>query len=88
MLILSRKRLESVLVGAEAGLAGSVRVTVLGIRQGRVRLGFEGDAGIPVHREELWKQIHSSHPQVFQAEGRHRTDVSHQDGVASVLSGG
>jgi carbon storage regulator len=34
-----------------------VRVTVLGIRGGSVRLGFEADDGIPIHRAEIWDRI-------------------------------
>ena len=32
-------------------------VKVLGIRGGKVRLGFAGDADIPIHRAEVWEQI-------------------------------
>ena len=60
MLVLSRKRQESVMVGDYAGLGSAVRVTVLGIEQGRVRLGFEADANVFVHREEVWERIHEA----------------------------
>jgi carbon storage regulator CsrA len=30
---------------------------VLDIRNGSVRLGFEADPDIPVHRQELWERI-------------------------------
>jgi len=32
-------------------------VTVLEIRGGKVRLGFEVDADVPVHRLEVWDRI-------------------------------
>jgi carbon storage regulator CsrA len=34
-----------------------LKVTVLEISRGKVRLGFEADADIPVHRWEVWEQI-------------------------------
>jgi carbon storage regulator CsrA len=57
MLVLSRKDGQSVIVGGGAGLARLCKVTVLGITSGRVRLGFEVDANVPVHREEVWQRI-------------------------------
>jgi carbon storage regulator CsrA len=34
-----------------------LKVTVLDIKGGKVRLGFEADPDIPVHRLEVWEQI-------------------------------
>jgi carbon storage regulator CsrA len=34
-----------------------VTVTVLEICGGRVRLGFEGDPSVFIHRSELWERI-------------------------------
>ena len=56
MLVLSRKSQQSVVVGGCDGLDPVVKVTVLEIRGGRVRLGFEVDAGVPVHRLEVWER--------------------------------
>jgi carbon storage regulator CsrA len=50
MLVLSRKTEESVVVGEADGLGRLLKVTVLGINKGIVRLGFEADDGAPVHR--------------------------------------
>jgi carbon storage regulator CsrA len=61
MLVLSRKRQESVVVGGTDGFAQLLKVTVIEIRGGTVRLGFEIDAGVPVHREEVWARIHAPH---------------------------
>jgi carbon storage regulator CsrA len=72
MLVLSRKHKESVMVGADAGCP--VRVTVLEIGQGRVRLGFEAQANVPVHREEVWEQIHPSRPRDPPFTGSNRTE--------------
>lgn len=61
MLVLSRKNCESVVVGDPAGHLGQMlKVTVLEIGRGRVRLGFEVADDIPVNRWEVWQQIHLS----------------------------
>jgi carbon storage regulator len=57
MLVLSRKSLESVVVGSAGGFEPMLKVTVLEIKNGTVRLGFEADASIPVHRSEVWERI-------------------------------
>ena len=57
MLVLSRKSQESVMVGGSDGFERRLKVTVLEIRDGRVRLGFEIDADVPVHRLEVWERI-------------------------------
>ena len=57
MLVLSRKNQDSVVVGGTNGYEEMVRVTVLGIRGGTVRLGFEAADGIPIHRAEIWDRI-------------------------------
>jgi carbon storage regulator len=57
MLVLSRKSQETVVVGGADGLVPMVKVTVLEIRGGKVRLGFEVDATIPVHRLEVWERL-------------------------------
>jgi carbon storage regulator len=57
MLVLSRKSRESVVVGGADGFHQLLKVTVLGIRGGKVQLGFEVDPGIPVHRSEVWERI-------------------------------
>lgn len=57
MLVLSRKSQESVVVGGADGFDRLLKITVLGIQGGTVRLGFDIDASIPVFREELWERI-------------------------------
>jgi len=57
MLVLSRKALESVVVGGSSGFEQVIKVTVVEIKNGRVRLGFEAAVGIPVHRWEVWQRI-------------------------------
>ena len=56
MLVLSRKNRETVVVGGGGGLGRVVKITVLQIASGRVKLGFEVDGDVPVHREEVWQR--------------------------------
>ena len=56
MLVLTRKNQESVMVGGSVGFERVLKVTVLDIQRGKVRLGFEVDAEVPVHRSEVWEQ--------------------------------
>lgn len=60
MLVLSRKSEESVVIGGSDGLHRLVKVTVLGIKGANVKLGFEADADVPVHRSEVWEQINGN----------------------------
>jgi carbon storage regulator CsrA len=60
MLVLSRKNRESVVVGSGSDLLRLLKVTVLEIAGGKVKLGFEADAGIPVHRLEVWERMRAS----------------------------
>jgi carbon storage regulator len=55
MLILTRRRGESVKVGDE------VTVTVLGVKGNLVRLGFAAPANVAVHREEVHKRIQAGY---------------------------
>jgi carbon storage regulator CsrA len=57
MLVLSRKCQEAVVVGGSAGFERMLKVTVLQIDGSKVRLGFEIDAAVPVHRLEVWERI-------------------------------
>lgn len=57
MLVLSRKSGQSVLVGEPGKFQRLLKVTVLAIKGATVKLGFEVDADIPVHRSEVWERI-------------------------------
>jgi carbon storage regulator CsrA len=46
MLVLTRKSQESVMVGGSIGFERVLKVTVLDIQRGKVRLGFEVDAEV------------------------------------------
>ena len=60
MLVLSRKNRESVVIGGSDGLHRLLKVTVLEIRGSNVKLGFEADPDVPVHRSEVWEKITGS----------------------------
>jgi len=88
MLVLSRKNDESVVVGADDGLGGTVKVTVLEIGRGSVKLGFEAQKDVPVHREEVWERIRTSRFHDPPTGGLDRTGSQNADVKACVLSGG
>jgi carbon storage regulator CsrA len=60
MLVLSRRNMESVVVGGSGRFERMLKVTVLEIKNGSVRLGFEADASVPVHRSEVLERIRES----------------------------
>ena len=62
MLVLSRKNQESVVVGGAGGFEQLLKVTVMEIRGGRVKLGFDVDGEVPVHRAEVWERIQAESP--------------------------
>jgi carbon storage regulator CsrA len=62
MLVLSRKSQQSVVVGGTDRFGCVLTVTVLEISGQTVRLGFEVDTSVPVHRLEVWKRIHGDRP--------------------------
>jgi carbon storage regulator CsrA len=46
-----------------------IKITVLEIGIGKVKLGFEADGDIPVHRMEVWERISTcSEPSGFDTE--------------------
>ncbi len=57
MLVLTRKCHESVVVGGDDGGRFELRVTVIEVRCGKVRLGFETDPGVGVQRLEVWARM-------------------------------
>ena len=51
MLVLSRQRDESIIIGDE------IKITIVDIRGDKVRLGIEAPTQIPVHRQEVYEAI-------------------------------
>ena len=51
MLVLSRQRDESIIIGDD------VVITIVDVRGGKVRLGIDAPTEIPVHRREVYEAI-------------------------------
>jgi len=51
MLILTRKRYQSVMIGDD------IKVTILDVSGDQVRVGIDAPRTIPVHREEIYHKI-------------------------------
>jgi carbon storage regulator len=51
MIIMSRKRDESIMIGDD------IVVTIMDIRGDKVRIGIELPKEVPVHRREVWEAI-------------------------------
>jgi carbon storage regulator CsrA len=70
MLVLTRKNRESVVIGQPGEMQIALEITVLEIEGGRVRLGFEADNKLPIHRREVWDRICNGNGRVDgQADG-------------------
>ena len=62
MLVLSRQRDESIIIG------DNVVVTVVDVRGDKVRLGIEAPREIPVHRREVYEAIQRENHQAAQID--------------------
>ena len=51
MLILTRTEGETIVIG------DNIRVTVMAVQGGQVKLGIQAPLEVPVHREEVWVQL-------------------------------
>ena len=58
MLVLARKRKESIVIG-------DIRITVVEIRGRMVRLGIEAPKNVLVYRHEVYDSIHADGPAFF-----------------------
>jgi carbon storage regulator len=62
MLVLSRKRGESIVIGNQ------ITVTVLEVQGDRIKLGFTAPAELPIHRAEIYRAVHADSPAFAYAE--------------------
>ena len=69
MLVLSRQRDESIMIGDK------VVITIVDIRGDKVRLGIQAPEEIPVHRQEVYEAI--------KRDGRHAGHDNDRDAPAS-----
>jgi carbon storage regulator len=60
MLVLSRKKQQSVVIGNATGVKQLITITVLEICGKQVRLGVDAAGEIPVHRGEVWARINGT----------------------------
>ena len=65
MLVLSRQRDESIMIG------DNIVVTIVDVRGDKVRLGIEAPTEIPVHRQEVYEAI--------QRENRRSSELQPKD---------
>ena len=70
MLVISRKTNESVIVGGNDRCERMLKVTVLEINGSRVRLGFEVDSDVPVHRFEVWERFQAGLRRASSPDGK------------------
>lgn len=52
MLVLSRKKNEAIIINQD------IKIVIVEIRGDKCRVGIEAPKSVPVHREEVWMQIH------------------------------
>jgi len=64
MLVLSRQRDESIMIGDD------VEITIVDVRGDKVRLGITAPKSIPVHRREIYDAIQREKAQKAEAEGQ------------------
>jgi carbon storage regulator len=76
MLVLSRQRDESIMIGDK------VVITIVDIRGDKVRLGIEAPQEVPVHRQEVYEAIKRDGPLSTRGKERSRQAV---DGNTSDL---
>lgn len=79
MLVLSRQRDETIMIGDE------VEITVVDIRGDKVRLGINAPARIAVHRKEVYEAIKAENQR---AAGSLDADLSTLNGTARSRPGG
>lgn len=68
MLVLSRQRDESIMIGDE------VEITIVDVRGDKVRLGITAPKHIPVHRREIYDAIQREKAQKADGEVKVHTD--------------
>ena len=61
MLVLTRKKAESIVVFRSDGHDSGIRIVVLEISKGIAKLGIEAPPDVSIHRMEGWERIKESH---------------------------
>lgn len=76
MLVLSRKKNESIIIGDQAKVGFEINIVIVEIRGDKVRLGVEAPKEIPVHRQEVYEAIKRS---ADQAVSQHNAKAGFSD---------
>jgi len=74
MLVLSRQRDESIVIG------DNVVVTIVDIRGDKVRLGIDAPGEIPVHRREVYEAIQRENHRAAQLEPKDAQRITRPKG--------
>ena len=74
MLVLSRQRDETIMIGDE------IEITVVDIRGDKIRLGISAPARIAVHRKEVYESIRRENEQAARIAGNDLADLSPDSG--------
>jgi len=69
MLVLSRQRDETIMIGDE------IEITVVDIRGDKVRLGITAPKSVPVHRKEVYEAIRRENQAAAQVQPQDVKDV-------------
>ncbi len=69
MLVLSRQRDESIIIG------DNIVVTIVDIRGDKVRLGINAPTEVPVHRQEVYEAIQRENLRASRIEPKETRDV-------------
>jgi carbon storage regulator len=76
MLVLTRKQGEGILIGDD------IRITVVELKGGGVRLGIDAPREMKVHRQEIVERIKQENKEAAQ------WDIADLDNLSSLLNGG
>lgn len=71
MLVLSRQRDESIIIGE------NIVVTIVDIRGDKVRLGIDAPTEIPVHRREVFEAIQRENMQASRVQPKELGELKH-----------
>lgn len=82
MLVLSRQRDESIMIG------DSIVVTIVDIRGDKVRLGINAPSEIPVHRQEVYEAIQRENLRASQLQPGDTQDIGRFAGRGSAPRSG